>query len=286
MDDDFERVLCAKNEVFVYKIPPRQSARGYRAADWKLDAPDWTGRFRILSKGKSCIIKFEDKFTGALFAQSHITEYPGSTVEAVLDSSRYFVIKIEDESGRHAFIGIGFADRGDSFDFNVTLQDYFKKEKQVEDIKNEEPSVPLDLGFKEGQTIKISLGNRDLNKPKKKPTGNASMGILPPPPGGISSFPAPPGGQMIAPPPSAAGQPRSPPAQNAPQTVKNNDPFGIAVNDPFVSAYSVDPFGTNSEQTMQQPSMRTPQAAVDWGDFASSNESGSSAASSSNWVQF
>ena len=29
-------------------------------------------------------------------------------------------------TGRHAFIGIGFADRGDSFDLIVALQDHFK----------------------------------------------------------------------------------------------------------------------------------------------------------------
>jgi hypothetical protein len=29
-------------------------------------------------------------------------------------------------TGKHAFIGMGFADRGDAFDFTVALQDHFK----------------------------------------------------------------------------------------------------------------------------------------------------------------
>ena len=47
---------------------------------------------------------------------------------------RYFVIKIVDDNGRSAFIGIGFSDRSDSFDLNVALQDHFKgvtKEKEI-----------------------------------------------------------------------------------------------------------------------------------------------------------
>ena len=59
--------------------------------------------------------------------------------------------------GRSAFIGMGFGDRSDSFDFNVALQDHFKwlkKEKEFDDDANK-PGV--DFRFKEGETIKINM---------------------------------------------------------------------------------------------------------------------------------
>lgn len=187
--EDYEAVLLVKHEVFVFKIPPRTSNRGFRAADWNLASPDWTGRMRLVAKGTECVLKLEDKSSGELFAKCPVDQYPGIAIEAVSDSSRYFVLRIQDDSGRAAFIGIGFSDRSDSFDLNVALQDHFKWVKQSKEMEKdgatEEAKPRLDLSFKEGETIKINMkiGKKDgEGSAKAKPK---AMGGLPPPPGGV-----------------------------------------------------------------------------------------------------
>lgn len=71
----------------------------FRAADWNLAEPSWTGRMRLVSKGNELFIKLEDKNSGELFAKCPIETYPGMAVEPVTDSSRYFVLRIQDDSG-------------------------------------------------------------------------------------------------------------------------------------------------------------------------------------------
>ncbi|MEE6518425.1 hypothetical protein FKM82_029436, partial [Ascaphus truei] len=130
---------------------------------------------------------------GELYAQAPVEQFPGIAVESVTDSSRYFVICIEDGNGRRAFIGVGFADRGDAFDFNVALQDHFKWVKQqtefAKQAQNPDPGPKLDLGFKEGQTIKINIANIKKKEgaagnAKPRSAGPGTPSLLPPPPGG------------------------------------------------------------------------------------------------------
>lgn len=54
---------------------------------------------RLVTKGDDLIIKLEDKASGQLFAKCPIDKYPGIALEAVTDSSRYFVVKIQDDNG-------------------------------------------------------------------------------------------------------------------------------------------------------------------------------------------
>jgi len=191
----YESVVLVKQEVFVYKIPPRSTNRGYRAADWNLNEPTWNGRMRMVSSGASLNIKLEDKMSGQLFANCPVEAYPGVAIEPVSDSSRYFVLRIQDDNGRSAFIGIGFGDRSDSFDFNVALQDHFKYVKNAEALEKEkvDPKPQLDLGFKEGETIKINMkitkkdGSESTSRTGKKTGG---LGILPPPPKSAEKSPS------------------------------------------------------------------------------------------------
>uniref|UniRef100_A0A3Q3X5D7 Adaptin ear-binding coat-associated protein 1 n=1 Tax=Mola mola TaxID=94237 RepID=A0A3Q3X5D7_MOLML len=190
---EYESLLCVKPDVSVYRIPPRASNRSYRAADWKLDTPDWSGRMRITAKGKVAYIKLEDKVSGELFAQAPVKEYPGIAVETVSDSSRYFVLRIQDDNGRSAFIGVGFGDRGDAFDFNVALccpthihfyRKWVKQENEISQSAQLGVSGPkLDLGFKEGQTITLNIG-QGKRRDKTRLQGLGGVGLLPPPPGG------------------------------------------------------------------------------------------------------
>ncbi|BFG00517.1 GL26866 [Drosophila persimilis] len=246
---EYESVLIVKPEVFIYKIPPRASNRGYRAADWNLKEPTWTGRMRLVAKGTACILKLEDKTSGALFANCPIDTYPGVAIEAVSDSSRYFVIRVQDDNGRSAFLGLGFGDRSDSFDLNVALQDHFKWVKNQEQIEKEktEPKQELDLGFKEGETIKINMRitKKDgSDGPSRTGKNKGNSGVLPPPPGGLGK---------IAPPPAAAASPGA--------TVRTS---------PGVS-----------------PAHRPSGGGSEWTDYASAGgNQGQQNSANANWVQF
>ncbi|XP_007491696.1 adaptin ear-binding coat-associated protein 2 isoform X1 [Monodelphis domestica] len=264
-DSEYESVLCVKPEVHVYRIPPRATNRGYRAADWQLDQPSWSGRLRITAKGQMAYIKLEDKTSGELFAQAPVEQFPSIAVESVTDSSRYFVIRIEDESGRRAFIGVGFGDRGDAFDFNVALQDHFKWVKQqcefAKQAQNPTPGPKLDLSFKEGQTIKLSIANIKKKEgaagnTKSRPSSSAGMSLLPPPP--------PPGGKTS-------------------HLLPTREHLTVGV------AQSQSAIATSTDATLSWPQPTTTLAATAdvWGDFAkASGSSSGQTQQGSNWVQF
>lgn len=49
---------------------------------------------------------------------------------------RYFVLRVVDStSGRHAFLGMGFEERGDAFDFSAALSDHERHVGREQEVK-------------------------------------------------------------------------------------------------------------------------------------------------------
>ena len=138
---------------------------------------------------------------GELFAEAPLPrDTPVSTaVEAVIDSSRYFVLRVVDAaSGRHAFLGLGFRERDAASDFRLTLSDFERalaRAKKAEAARSESATAGGaaeeglqkglgDLSLKDGQGIKISLPAGGFGSGRKAaPTATGAVpGLLPPPP--------------------------------------------------------------------------------------------------------
>ncbi|RFU32880.1 hypothetical protein B7463_g3450, partial [Scytalidium lignicola] len=236
--DAIQRVLFISPKVHIYNIPPLTSTKGYIAAQWTENnnaRQIFTARLRVLETAiptttpnpqadtdgetvKTDII-LEDPSNGALFAAAPYTT--PSIVEQVLDSSRFFAVRVQGEGGRKAVLGIGFEERSEAFDFSVCLQEVRKTLGIQADapgpgnagkgrrpgggaVKKEEEKKPeekKDFSLKEGETITVSIGGRGSgrrNREKSDDANSQSSGL------GAFSLPPPPssGGVFLPPPPS------------------------------------------------------------------------------------
>ena len=156
-----------------------------RADDWNLAAPLKTCSLLVEQHGDVLLLLFriqnpDDPNLTTLFAKAKIdlatttTDKSGKKlsleyfVESVVDSSRYFVVRILDErNGREAHIGFGFRDRDEATDFRESLNFYQKsirrKEEAAEAMKqfsDDNNISATKLSLDEGEKIHINLGGK------------------------------------------------------------------------------------------------------------------------------
>eukprot|EP00529_Nitzschia_sp_RCC80_P028520 CAMPEP_0113486096 /NCGR_PEP_ID=MMETSP0014_2-20120614/24821_1 /TAXON_ID=2857 /ORGANISM="Nitzschia sp." /LENGTH=259 /DNA_ID=CAMNT_0000379759 /DNA_START=1265 /DNA_END=2044 /DNA_ORIENTATION=- /assembly_acc=CAM_ASM_000159 len=193
--DVIERVRCVIKDAHVFKLPPRPTSGGWRGADWKDEV--WQGTVKVVERGDVTLVLLVDKQNGNIFAVCPIKD---GAVERTVDSSRYFVLRIENANGRHMFIGMAFNERNDAFDFNTSLEDA-KREREQEKANAESASASAaagsggggganvpdgpskDYSLKEGEKIKINIktvsayGDSKSSKDSKRNVGGKQSSV-------------------------------------------------------------------------------------------------------------
>ncbi|KAK2158355.1 hypothetical protein LSH36_172g03013 [Paralvinella palmiformis] len=267
---------------------------------------------------------------GELFAQCLVESYPGTSVEPVLDSNRYFVIRIQDDHGDYAlvyvycllikslllnnfdgfyssdhkaFIGLGFADRADSFDLLVAIQDHFRwMEREELEIKEQQENADLlnygqklDLGFKEGQTIRIQLTSKLMGvlAPRLSQSHQDKVpgsGLLPPPASGHIR-----GAHAIRKKPSETDDEfkellfsdnfAGPSPEQEKSSSSKEGTEGLSWN--FETSCSVHPFAETSDNNHLQDMDKLTQSTESWADFTTDASSSNLPDQHiGNWVSF
>ena len=123
-------------------------------------------------------ILLEDPTTGQLFDGAPYTD--AGVVEATLDSSRFFAVRVVGDGGRKAVLGIGFEERGEAIDFGITLQDVRKvqgievetgmkkgatgKKAAAMEVSKEITKEKKDFSLKAGETIHVDIGRKARKK--------------------------------------------------------------------------------------------------------------------------
>ena len=74
-------------------------------------------------------------------------------IEPVLDSSRYFVMRIEKDR-KKAYIGVGFQERSEALDFKIALQEY---KKYLDEPDYEDDDEEQDYALQEGETLHVEV---------------------------------------------------------------------------------------------------------------------------------
>lgn len=175
MSQEYEFTLVQKQNVRMYKIPPMSNASGYLLGQWK--ELIWNGRLefdkgslKTITIGQVCTTKFLNA-DGTEFARAVIAENIADSVQKCVDSSRGYAIKLTAADGRAMWVGLGFHDRNDAFDFYDSYKEYSKKlemERNPHLFKETRKDV-IDFSLKPGQVIVMNISE---NSQAQNSSGN------------------------------------------------------------------------------------------------------------------
>lgn len=160
-----------------------------RAEDWNLASPLKECRLLVERRGDAFVLEFQHS-GNQVFAMATCDVTKGGSadhfLEQVVDSSRYFVVKIQGGGGREALIGFGFRDRDQATNLRESLQHYQKAMKRESQSETAPASNFTVHQLAEGEKIHVNVPSKGKKTPRAKASGGGNGGLLllkkPPPP--------------------------------------------------------------------------------------------------------
>lgn len=230
-DEVAELTTFQCREAYVYAPLPPAPHWGHRAELWDVDKWLREVKVRVVTRQDDCFVRMEDQETGELFAECPLPNDGTSlttAVEPVVDSSRYFVVKVVDREDhkKHAFVGLGFRERNAASDFTAALDDFrqlVRRTREAEEMRQKFQGLSAsraaegaaaagsaeaaeDLRLKETITLTLSKSikrNESGEESQKLLTrlsgsfgASTFLGVVPSPAGGVKLQPPPPPGQV------------------------------------------------------------------------------------------
>ena len=197
-DEVIERIRLKIPNAHVFKLPPKPTAGGWRGAEWHDKV--WQGTLKVVERGDETAVLLvdsnEERNIFAVCPILHNINQPtggggdnnsnsnttlgaqppqwnaNNGIDRCIDSSRYFVLRIQNAQGRTLYIGLAFNERNDAFDFNTALEDsrrekYMEKQAELGIIGSMLSKQVHGDGdgykMKEGEKIRVSIPNNKNN---------------------------------------------------------------------------------------------------------------------------
>jgi hypothetical protein len=170
-DEVIERARLRVPNAHVFKLPPKPSSGGWRGAEWRDKV--WQGTLKVVERGdETAVLLVDPNDERNTFAVCPIRHdlggkdggtNAGNGVDRCVDSSRYFVLRIQNAAGRHMYIGLAFNERNDAFDFNTSLEDSRREkeiERRAEAARGEMDRLGTDRAIEGGVDYKMKDGEK------------------------------------------------------------------------------------------------------------------------------
>jgi len=141
-------------------------------------------RVVVATRGRDVLLRFFRIEGDKLFAVCPIRRGGPVGLEPVSDSSRYFCVRLENDRGQSAFVGLGFNKREDAFDLKSSIADAQKQAEAEERGGVSAADLGIgelgsDFSLKQGQSLSIKIGGGSAAVAKAAPKPAAAAAAAP-----------------------------------------------------------------------------------------------------------